>query len=161
MFSNYIMNLHNIPIIDKNFAQPDLKFIKSINLHDMYSFISYCQKTLNSPGTRARKIVSIHQFWKYLKTKAYLINNNTAEELETPKLLKRIPKYLNLEESVRLLLKCKKFLRDHCIITIFINCALRLSEPTSLTIDQVNLVMKILLLLKSILILMSINYSLL
>ncbi|MBN3354889.1 integrase [Clostridium botulinum] len=138
MFFNYIMNLRNITVIDENFAQADLEFIKPITLHDMYSFISYCQKSLNSsPGTRARKIVSIRQFWKYLKTKAHLIDNNIAEELETPKLPKRIPKYLNLEESVRLLLECKKSPRDHCIITIFLNCALRLSELTSLNIDQV------------------------
>lgn len=48
-----------------------------------------------------------------------------------------MPKYLNLEESVRLLIECKKSARDHCIITIFLNCALRLSELTSLDIDQV------------------------
>ncbi len=139
MFFNYIMNLHNIPIPNENFAKADLEFIKAITLNDMYAFISYCQKTLNSStGTRARKIVSIRQFWKYLKTKAHLINNNIAEELETPKLPKRIPKYLNLEESVRLLLECKKSPRDHCIITIFLNCALRLSELASLNINQVN-----------------------
>lgn len=139
MFFNYIMNLRNIPIIDENFVQADLEFIKSISLHDMYSFISYCQKSLNSsPGTRARKIVSISQLWKYLKTKAHIIDDNITEELETPKLPKRIPKYLNLEESVRLLLECKKSPRDHCIITIFLNCALRLSELASLNIDQVN-----------------------
>lgn len=78
------------------------------------------------------------QFWKYLKTKAHVIDNNIAEELETPKLPKRIPKYLNLEESVRLLIECKKSPRDHCIITIFLNCALRLSELSSLNINQVN-----------------------
>jgi len=44
MFFNYIMNLRNIPVIDNNFSQADLDFIKSINLQDMYSFISHCQK---------------------------------------------------------------------------------------------------------------------
>jgi integrase/recombinase XerD len=78
------------------------------------------------------------QFWQYLKTKAHVIDNNIAEELETPKLPKRIPKYLNLKESVRLLLACKNSPRDHCIITIFLNCALRLSELASLNINQVN-----------------------
>ncbi|KYH30421.1 hypothetical protein CLTEP_26730 [Clostridium tepidiprofundi DSM 19306] len=53
-FFNYIMNLHNIPIAGENFAQTDLKFIKSITLYDIYSFISYCQKSLISlPKTRA------------------------------------------------------------------------------------------------------------
>lgn len=139
MFFSYIMKSRSINVADNNFSQVDLEFIKSITLNDMYSFITYCQKTLNSSaGTRARKIVSIRQFWKYLKTKVHVIDNNIAEELETPKLPKRIPKYLNLEESVRLLLECKKSPRDHCIITIFLNCALRLSELSSLNINQVN-----------------------
>lgn len=80
-------------------------FIRSITLGDMYSFFSYCQNSLHSsPGTRARKIVSIRQFWKYLNTKAHLINNNVAEELEMPKQPKRIVRHLTLEESVRLLI---------------------------------------------------------
>jgi len=63
-----------------------IEFIRSISLGDMYGFLAYCQDTLHSsPGTRTRKIVSIRQFWKYLKTKAHLIDNNIAEELETPK----------------------------------------------------------------------------
>lgn len=138
-FFKFVLQARNIPFVDKNFRGIDIDFIKSINLNDMYAYIAYCQSTLkSSAGTRARKIVSIRQFWKYLKTKAHLIDNNIAEELETPKMPKRIPKYLTLEESVRLLIECKPSPRDHCIITIFLNCALRLSELASLNIDQVN-----------------------
>jgi site-specific recombinase XerD len=67
-----------------DFSFADLDFIRSICLGDMYAFLAYCQETLNAaPGTRYRKIVSIRQFWKYLKTKVRLIDNNIAEELET------------------------------------------------------------------------------
>lgn len=76
---------------------------------------------------------------KYLKTKAHLINNNIAEELETPKQPKRIVRYLTLEKSVRLLIESNSSsVRDNCIITIFLNCALRLSELASINLDQVN-----------------------
>lgn len=137
-FFSYVSYNSNTPIINGNFSIIDLQFIKSVSLNDMYSFITHCQTVRKaSAGTRARKIVSIRQFWKYLKTKAHLINNNIAEELETPKLPKRIPKYLTLEESVRLLIECKTSPRDHCIMTIFLNCALRLSEMASLDTDQV------------------------
>jgi integrase/recombinase XerD len=52
-------------------------FIRSVSLGDMYGSLAYCQDTLqSSPGTRTRKIVSIRQFWKYLKTKVHLIDNN-------------------------------------------------------------------------------------
>lgn len=117
-----------------------IEFIRFISLGDMYEFLAYCQDTLHSsPGTRTRKIVSIRQFWKYLKTKAHLTDNNIAEELETPKQPKRIVRYLTLEESVRLLIESSSSsARDNCIITIFLNCALRLSELASLNIDQVN-----------------------
>jgi len=67
----------NKPIQNKNFASVDLEFIQTISINDMYAFIAYCQTELHaSAGTRARKIVSIRQFWKYLKTKAHLIENN-------------------------------------------------------------------------------------
>ncbi|HBX22455.1 MAG TPA: hypothetical protein DEF34_02290 [Desulfotomaculum sp.] len=127
MFFDFVMLSRYKTIQNKNFASVDLEFIQTISLNDMYAFIAYCQNELHaSAGTRARKIVSIRQFWKYLKTKAHLIDNNIAEELETPKLPKRIPKYLSLEESVKLLIACNNSPRDHCIITIFLNCALRL-----------------------------------
>ena len=138
MFFRYVCYSRGTPIVDNNFGIIDLEFIKSILLKDIYSFIAYCQNADVFCCTRARKIVSIRQFWKYLKTKAHLIDNNITEELETPNLPKRMPQYLNLEESVRLLIQCQKSPRDHCIMTIFLNCALRLSELASLNIDQVN-----------------------
>ncbi|MDF2588493.1 MAG: putative site-specific recombinase [Anaerocolumna sp.] len=66
------------------------------------------------------------------------MDNNITEELETPKRPKRIVRCLTLEESVRLLIESSSSsVRDNCIITIFLNCALRLSELSSLNIDQV------------------------
>jgi integrase/recombinase XerD len=62
----------------------------------------------------------------------------SLEELETPKIPKRIPKYLNLEDSIRLLIKCEDSIRNHCILTLFLNCALRLSELANIDIDQIN-----------------------
>jgi site-specific recombinase XerD len=123
-----------------NFSFVNIDFICSISIGDMYGFLAYCQDTLHSsPGTRTRKIVSIRQFWKYLKTKVHLIQNNIAEELETPKRPKRIVRCPTLEESVRLLIETgSSSVRDNCIITIFLNCALRLSELAALDVDQVN-----------------------
>jgi len=137
-FLRYIALTRGEEYTDFKFA--NIELIRSINLGDMYGFLAYCQDTLHSsPGTRARKIVSIRQFWKYLKTKAHLLENNIAEELDTPKLPKRIVRCLTLEESVRLLIETSSnSVRDNCIITIFLNCALRLSELASLDIDQVS-----------------------
>jgi len=122
----------------RDFSDVDIDFIKSITVSDLYAFITHCgEKRKVTTATRARKIVSIRQFWKYLKNKAHLLDNNIAEELETPKLPKRMPKYLTLDESIRLLIASEKSQRDYCILTIFLNCALRLTELVNLNIEQV------------------------
>lgn len=126
-----------IPPPNCSFA--DIKFIKSIPLDDMYAFIAYLQKERYcSVATCGRKIISIRQFWKYLKTKVHLIDNNIAEELEVPKQAKRMPKYLNLEDSIRLLMSVEDSLRNYCIITLFLNCTLRLAELTNLNVEQIS-----------------------
>ena len=108
-------------------------------MEDFHSFIAYLQKDRNcTAATCSRKIISIRQFWKYLKTKVHLIENNIAEELESPKQAKRIPKYLNLEDSIRLLMSVEDSPRNYCIITLFLNCALRLSELTDLNVKQIS-----------------------
>lgn len=66
-----------------------------------------------------------------------VLEENVAEELETPKQPKRLPKHLTLEESVRLLMMAEGSKRDYCILTIFLNCALRLSELIILDVDMV------------------------
>lgn len=137
-FFRYVADQRNIAEAGFRFADAD--FIRSIQLSEMYGFIAYHQESLhNSPGTRCRKIVSIRQFWKYLKSKAHVIENNIAEELETPKLPKRIVRCMTLEESMRLLIESSSnSARDNCIITIFLNCALRLSELAALNVEQID-----------------------
>ena len=141
MFCEFIKRkrgVHEDIISLRDFSDVDIDFIKSITICDMYDFISYCGNVRNvTTATRARKIVSIRQFWKYLKNKAHLLENNVAEELETPKLPKRMPQYLSLDESIRLLIESEKSPRDYCILTIFLNCALRLTELVNLNIEQV------------------------
>lgn len=122
---------------DCSFA--DIKFIKSITLDDIYAFIAYLQNERNCTiATCGRKIISIRQFWKYLKTRVHLIDNNIAEELESPKQGKRIPKYLSLEDSIRLLMSVENSPRNYCIVTLFLNCALRLAELTNLNVEQIS-----------------------
>jgi len=70
----------------------DISTIKKISLEDIHSYISYTATTLRSkPTTRARKVSSIRVFFNYLSQKAKLIDNNPAQNLETPKLRKTYP----------------------------------------------------------------------
>ncbi len=118
--------------------------IKKIKLEDIHGYISYMARELKStPATRARKISSIRVFFKYLSSKAKLIDINPAQDLETPKLGRRIPKYLSLEESQKLLNITqsednRNNVRDYAIITLFLNCGMRLSELVNIDIKDID-----------------------
>ena len=94
-------------------------------------------------ATRARKASSIRIFFNYLSQKAKLIQINPAQNLETPKLDRRLPKYLNLEESKKLLNVTankdnRNSERDYAIITLFLNCGMRLSELVGINIQDID-----------------------
>lgn len=108
--------------------------LQKITLQDIHSFLSYLTRNFHSkPATRARKVAAIRVFFSYLTKTAHILQVNPAQDLETPKLDKRQPRYLSLEQSQKLLKIAREEEnrnkeRDFAIITIFLNCGLRLSE---------------------------------
>lgn len=118
----------------------DMDFIKKITMQDMHGFISYVDKErYNKNYAKARKVASLRSFFKYLSGTLNLIDANPAEGLESPKIESRHPVYLTLDEA-------KKFLsvidgpfkeRDYAIMTLFLNCGLRLSELVSIDINRI------------------------
>ena len=121
-----------------------LDTIKKIKLDDIHAFLSYLTNTYHSKAaTRARKASSIRVFFNYLSQKANLIEFNPAQNLETPKLDKRLPKYLSLDDSKKLLNTAankdnRNSKRDYAIITLFLNCGMRLSELVGINIKDIN-----------------------
>ena len=115
--------------------------IKSIDLTDLYSFMAYTSRERrNSAVTRARKVACLKSFYRYLFSKVKLIDYNPAAELDSPKTVKSLPKYLKLDESIRLLQSVqgkKNVARDYAIITLFLNCGLRLSELVGININDI------------------------
>ena len=122
----------------------NLDTIKKIKLDDIHAFLSYLTNNYHSKAaTRARKASSIRVFFNYLCAKANLIDDNPALNLETPKLDKRLPKYLSLEDSKKLLTVTenednRNCQRDYAIITLFLNCGMRLSELVGININDIN-----------------------
>jgi len=122
-----------------------LSIIAQIKLDDIHAFLSYLAINLKSkPATRARKVSTIRIFFNYLSQKVGLLENNPAQNLETPKLGKRMPKYLTLDESKKLLnVTCndedenENAIRDYAIITLFLNCGMRLSELVGINIKDI------------------------
>ena len=129
-------NLESIP-----FASISEEMILGAKLSDAYSFLAYVQSiNQNNAKTRARKVSSLRGFYKYLQNKAGRLEDNPMEQLEIPAQKKSLPKYLTLEESLRLLqsIEGKDRERDYCIITILLNCGIRLSELVGLNDHDVD-----------------------
>ncbi len=128
-------NFDDIPIRDIS-----IEFIQEITLHDLYEYLSYTlRERLNNANSRARKVSSLKSFFKYLMNKAKLISFNPAAELDSPKIPKTLPKYLSLDESKQLLehIDGTHKYRDYAMITLFLNCGLRLSELASINLKDI------------------------
>jgi site-specific recombinase XerD len=132
-------NFENIDI--SNFP---VSTLKKITEEDIMSFVSYIAvNNQNKPATRARKISTIRIFFKYLTKKKKLLQINPAQDLDTPKLEKREPKYLSLDESKKLLQVAsnednRNKERDFAITTLFLNCGMRLSELVGINIEHID-----------------------
>ena len=132
-------DFENIPINDIT-----IETIEKIKLEDIHAFLSYLANEHHSkPTTRARKVSSIRVFFKYLSQKANLIDKNPAQNLETPKLDRRLPKYLTLDDSKKLLTVAsneenRNAKRDYAIITLFLNCGMRLSELVGINLTDIS-----------------------
>ncbi|MCI8552384.1 MAG: tyrosine-type recombinase/integrase [Lawsonibacter sp.] len=125
----------DVPLDDISIADVDLDLARNITLTDIYSYMNYLSRDRGLNNTsRARKVATIRSFYKYLTNKAKLLEVNPVQDLDSPRLKKSLPKYLNLEESLELLdsVDGKNFSRDYCILALFLNCGLRISELVGL-----------------------------
>ena len=108
----------------------DVGCLESLTINDLYNYMFYVNKNRrNSARSRARKVSSLKSFFGFL-TKENLIEKNPAKDLESPKLPSSLPVHLTLEESAALLnaVSGPFMIRDYAIITLFLNCGMRLSE---------------------------------
>lgn len=155
-FFRYIIYKRNLVPKDTEFKNisiscVDLEMIKSVTPNDIYDYqmfmIQNRPKQQNSKNTSygvenkslARKISALRSFYKYLCDKAYLIENNPTTSIESVKTKKTLPKFLTLNESIDLLnsIDGNHKERDFCIITLFLNCGLRVSELVGLNIKDI------------------------
>ena len=118
--------------------------LKKIKLDDIHAFLFYLKNNNQSKSaTRARKVSSIRVFFNYLSNKKGILDKNPAQNLETPKIEKRMPKYLTLDDSKKLLETVmndsdRNKERDFAIITLFLNCGMRLSELVGINLKDIS-----------------------
>ena len=122
----------------EDFTREDLE---SIGLTDLYAFLNYMNRERGDKApTRARKVACLRSFFKYAQTKAGLIEVNPAAELDSPKIAKTLPRYLELSECHTLLsvIDGEHKERDYCMIVLFLNCGMRLSELVGVNLSDIS-----------------------
>ena len=96
----------------------DLPFLQTIDLNDAYEYMNYLLRERgNNAASRARKCSSLKGFFKYLTLKKNLLDHDPMEQLE-------VPEGDNRE-------------RDYAILTLFLNCGLRVSEMAGLNYTDI------------------------
>ncbi len=123
----------------------DLEFMKSITAEDVYGFLMYSGTVRkNLWSAKARKLSAIKAFFKFLTVKRKLLEVNPAIDIESPKPKKSLPKVLTMEEAKMLLdavkndKESKSVSRDYAIITLFLNCGMRVSELVGIDLPDID-----------------------
>ena len=123
------------------FSDATNELLLNANHEDIYNFISFATSVLeNKPAARSRKLSCLRSFYKFFFKNQMEIEVDPTEKVESPKKNKSLPKYLNLDESRQLLesVDGKNAERDFAIITLFLNCGMRVSELAGINISDIS-----------------------
>lgn len=121
----------------------DIELIRDVTESDIYSFLNFVAgDRQNGWSARSRKLTSIKSFFSFLTKKKKLLEKDPTSDLSGPKKQSSLPKFLSLEESIQLLdairldTESKTVVRDYCIVTLFLNCGMRLSELVGINLTD-------------------------
>ena len=132
------------PLEEIDVSDITVKDINRVTTDDILVFLIYLgREKKQSNASRARHIASLKSFFKFCHSKRHLIDNNPAYDIETPKIGKRMPKYLTLSQSQQLLEAAYESPsefneRDYCMLTLFLNCGMRLAELRGIDTDHIH-----------------------
>lgn len=116
--------------------------IENINPVDIENHIAWLSKRHLSARSQCRHISAIRQFFRFLVAEG-LNNQNPAAHIEMPKIPKRLPEHLEVEEIDRILeaieTKTPRHIRDYAMISLMYATGLRVSELTTLKLEEVDL----------------------
>lgn len=122
-----------------------LDFFAEVRPTEITEFLSYAMDGRgNNEATRSRKLSSIKAFYRYFVNKVHKLKVNPAVDIESPKKRKSLPKHLSFDESVMLLDAVGENgenpneKRDYCILTLFLNCGMRLSELCGIDLSDID-----------------------
>ena len=118
----------------------DLESLRAVSSYEIFEFMNFIADERNNiSSTRQRKATSLKSFFHYLTAHEKLLDEDPTENLTPPKKAKALPHFLSLEQSIELLnaVDGPDAQRDRCILTLFLNCGMRLSELVGIDLNDV------------------------
>ena len=112
--------------------------IAGITKRDIFGYLDYARNADNGPKARARKLSALKGFFHYMCTQVNKLTVNPTENISLGTPQKALPKYLTENEAVELLKNIQSdfYERDYCIITLFLNCGMRLAELVTIDLSD-------------------------
>lgn len=150
LFRFLIAREKGIDTASKEFLEIDvsvigLRELEKLRAEDLYDFLYYTNQSRgNQWSARSRKLSAIRALYKYLVNKRHYLEYNPTVDIDSPKIQKTLPKVLTLSESVRLLetieqdTDSKYRVRDYAIMTLFLNCGMRVSELVGIDLKDID-----------------------
>ncbi len=131
-------------IAETGISTMTIEEIRVITLRDIYDYYNFVTNECgNNSKIRSRKASSLRSFFRFLHVQACLIEEDPTANLELASPKKPLPKYMNLDEARNMLESSSESdgrfrERDYCILTLFLNCGLRLSELVGLNLNSID-----------------------
>jgi len=114
----------------------------SVNSKHIQDYFSDRQKNNISSSSQARILTCLHSFYQYLLSNQ-LIKKDPTEQFSQPKLEKKLPVFLNIQEVEKLLEAPSSSSlfgqRDRAMLELLYSCGLRVSELINLSYHNINL----------------------
>lgn len=151
LFIKYVYAKRNgVRIPSEQFDKLDISalkvdFFEKVTADEIYDFFIYVSNERgNASSAKSRKLSAIKAFFKFACQKRRILEKNPAIDIEAPKKKQSLPKFLSMEESISLLeaieadTSSKSRERDYAIITLFLNCGMRLSELVGINMNDLD-----------------------
>ena len=123
----------------------DLNFLREVTTDQIYDFLLYADADReNQTAAKARKLAAIRALFKFLVNQRGYLTDNPAANIDSPKKKKALPKFLSLEEARDLLSAVLNDTdspnreRDYCMITLFLNCGMRVAELVGINLQDID-----------------------
>lgn len=126
----------------KVYDEVDDAFITAVDRDTILSFLYYLAEDRNcSETTRKRRLSALSNFYQYIRDEEKLISIVPTENIPLPRLPKREPVHLTIDEIDSLMnavsLNSKFKERDICIFTFFFHLGLRLEEISKINLQDI------------------------